>query len=153
MWFFPPPPNHPNSLEHGDPHVLIMPTNSCTPCLAGHIGHAHMLPKFEVISCMPPHAPCTSRAIRVCRRASLNEDFLVGPTKWSQTLCTPYHDHGMHVGGEFIHHGLIFVEIPLIAMCITCKWACVKFIRWLEGQNINLSYMQKMCIECKWACV
>ena len=112
----------------------------------GHIGHAHMLPKVGVISCMPPHAPCTSRTIRVCRRASLKEVFLAGPTKWSQTFCTPYHDHGMHVGGEFIHHGLIFVEIPLISMCITCKWACVKFIRWLEGQNINLSCMHKKIV-------
>ena len=47
----------------------------------GHIGHAHMLPKVGVISCMPPHAPCTSRTIRVCRRASLKEVFLAGPTK------------------------------------------------------------------------
>ena len=62
----------------------------------GHIGHAHMLPNVGVISCMPPHALCTSRTIRVCRRSGLKLVFLDGPTKWSQTSCIPYDDHGMH---------------------------------------------------------
>ena len=50
---------------------LTLCLNLCTPCLGDHISHAHMVPKVGVISCIPPHAPCTSRTIRVCRMVGL----------------------------------------------------------------------------------
>ena len=70
---------NPTTLPPRDATCVLCP-NSCTPCLGDHIGHAHMVPKVGVISCMPPHAPCTSRTIRVCRRAGLKVVFLAGPT-------------------------------------------------------------------------
>ena len=70
---------NPTTLPPSDATCVLCP-NSCTPCLGDHIGHAHMVPKVGVISCMPPHAPCTSRTIRVCRRAGLKVVYLPGPT-------------------------------------------------------------------------
>ena len=87
---------HPSWDNRMHASTCVLCPNSCTPFLGDHIGQAHMVPKVGVISCMLPHAPCTSRTIRVCRRAGLKVVFLDGPTKWSQTLCIPKDDHGMH---------------------------------------------------------
>ena len=56
LWFF--RRQNPTTLPPCDATCVLCP-NLCTPCLGYHIGHAHMVPKFGVIACMPPHAPCT----------------------------------------------------------------------------------------------
>ena len=96
-------PQNPTTLPPRDA-TCVLCLNSCTPCLGGQIGHAHMLPKVGVISCMPPHALSTSRTIRVCWSSGLKLVFLDGPTKWSQTSRIPYDDHGMHACVTSIVH-------------------------------------------------
>ena len=103
------------------------------------------------IACMPPLAPCTTSRF-FFSVSPIDTNFYAHPTMTIASMPGNYRSFRtlyascMHVVVEFIHHGLIFVEIQLISMCITCKWACVKFIRWLEGQNINLSWLHKKIV-------
>ena len=86
--------------------ACIRCSNSLKFCESGYLGHAHMLAKVDVISCMVANTPCTSWTVQVGRQGMSRSTFFTS-TKQTQ-ICsrigiTMASMHAMFILWHFMH--------------------------------------------------